>query len=64
MPIKVSSSFNVYKNIIFLIIVTRSLIVNMPSLFTRCPSSYTNKYIKNNFAGESESLILANKEST
>ena len=64
MPIKVSSSFNVYKNIIFLIVITRSLIVNMLSLFTRCSSSYINEYIKNNFAGESESLILANKDST
>jgi hypothetical protein len=64
MLIKVLSSFNVYKNIIFLIIVMRSFIVNMPSLFTRCLSSYINGYTKNNFARESKSLILANKEST
>jgi hypothetical protein len=64
MPIKVLSFFNIYKNIIFLIVVMRSLIVNMPSLFTRCPSSYINGYTKNNFAGESKSLILTNKEST
>jgi hypothetical protein len=64
MLIKVLSSFNIYKNIIFLIVVMRSFVINMLSLFTRCPSSYTNKYIKNNFAGESKCLILANKEST
>jgi len=64
MLIKVSSSFNVYKNIIFLIVITRSLVVNMLSLFTRYLSSYTNGYAKNNFAGESKSLILANKDNT